>query len=405
VGSVSPFRTTVDGVEPGEHELEVEVSDRAGNVAEELVRIEIDNQPPRLVVVSPEGDILTRVSTLIVRGETEDGASVSINGVDVETLHGLFIASVRLEEGSNTVTVVSMDRLSNVATVRFIATVDTVEPFLDIQSHEDGDWVSVTSVILTGTVEADCTLMVNDVVVIVDDMNFTAPVQLSSGDNVVILRAVDPAGNVYTEELNLHVANEPPWINLEAPEEGAQYAHREVRVLGSVQPGSTVSVNGRRVTIKQGLLDELLILPEGVSTIIIEAEDSAGNVRTISRLVAVDTIDPVITLNPIPERTNDQLLAVSGMAEGATHLTIDDAPVTIGPDGKFSINLTLMEGFNTIRLLARDGVGHEDRASVDVVLDSTAPFLRLVLPGMENDGNGSWVSDKRVVTVQVVSEP
>ena len=101
----------MEGVEPGEHELEIEVSDRAGNVAEELVRIEIDNQPPRLVVVSPEGDIHTMDSTLIVRGETEDGSSVSINGVDVETLHGLFIAEVRLEEGSNTVTVVSMDRL------------------------------------------------------------------------------------------------------------------------------------------------------------------------------------------------------------------------------------------------------------------------------------------------------
>ena len=405
VGSVSPFRTTVEGVEPGEHELEVEVSDRAGNVAEELVRIEIDNQPPRLVVVSPEGDILTRDPTLIVRGETEDGASVSINGVDVDTLHGLFIASVRLDEGPNTVTVVSMDRLSNVATVRFTAMLDTVEPFLDIQSHEDGDWVSITSIILSGIIEADCVLSVNGEVVTVDDTNFTAPVQLSSGENVVILRAVDPAGNVYTEELNLHVANEPPWINLEAPVEGAQYAQREVRVLGTVQPGSTVTVNGRRVTIKQGLLDELLILPEGLSTIIIEAEDTAGNVRTISRVVAVDTIDPVITLGPVPERSNDRSLVVTGTAEGATHLTIDDVPVTIGPNGTFSINLTLVEGSNTIRLLARDGVGHEDRATVEVVLDSTAPFLRLVLPDMVNDGNGSWVSDERKVTVQVVSEP
>ena len=57
---------------------------------------------------------------LVVRGETEDGATVSINGEDVETLHGLFIAEVRLQEGPNTITVVSMDPLSNVATVRFI---------------------------------------------------------------------------------------------------------------------------------------------------------------------------------------------------------------------------------------------------------------------------------------------
>ncbi len=405
VGSESPFRTTVEDVEPGEHQLEVEVSDRAGNIGREVIDIEIDNQPPSLIVVSPEGDLLTRDPVLIVRGETEDGATISINGEEVESLHGLFIAEVQLEEGSNTVTVVSMDRLSNVATVRFIATLDTMEPFLDVKSHQDGDWVSRTAVTLTGIVEAGCTLTVQGKAVDVDDQNFTALVQLSPGDNLVTLEAVDPAGNVYTEELNIHVATEPPWINLESPVDGQSFSQREVRVLGTVQPGSIVTVNGRRVTIKLGLIDELLILPEGESTIIVEAEDPAGNVQSVGRVVYVDTLDPVLTLDPLPERTRDPTLTVTGTVESATLLFINDAPVTFDGNGSFSHNVTLTEGVNVIRLVARDGAGHEDRASVEVELDSKAPFLRLVLPGMEGDGNGSWVADTKKVTVQVVSEP
>ena len=405
IGAASPFRWTVEDVEPGEHLLEVDVIDRAGNVASEALHIEIDNQPPRLVVVSPEGDLLTRDPDLVVRGETEEGATVSINGEDVDTLHGLFIAEVRLQEGPNTITVVSLDRLSNVATIRFIATLDTVEPFLDVQSHEDGDWVSKADVTLTGIVEAGCTLTVNGASVDVDDLNFTALVNLKAGDNDVTLRAVDRAGNVFIEVLTLYVSTDEPWLHLELPKDGALHSQREVRVLGTVQTGSSVTINGRLVTIKQGLVDELLILPEGMSTITIEVIDAADNIHTRTVQVIVDTVDPVLTLDPLPERTREPQLTVTGTAEGATVLFLGDTLVPLDVDSGFSVNVTLLEGTNVLDLLCRDGAGHEDRSSKQVVLDSTPPFLRLVLPSMTDDGNGTWYSDQRTVTVQVISEP
>jgi hypothetical protein len=405
VGSDSPFRTTVEDVEPGEHLLEVEVADRAGNVASEAIHIEIDNQPPRLVVASPEGDILTMDDMLVVRGETEDGATVSINGVDVETLHGLFIAEVELEEGPNTITVVSIDPLSNVATVRFIATLDTVEPFLDVHSHEDGDWVSSADVVLTGIVEAGCTLTIDGDTVQVSNLSFEHLVHLRAGDNDLTLRAVDPAGNVYTHIITLYVATEDPWLHLESPEDGALYDQREVRVLGTVQEGSTVTVNGRLVTIKQGLVDELLVLPEGMSTVTIEVIDAAGNVHTKPVQVTVDTVDPVLVLDPVPDRTRNPVLTLSGTAEGAIKLFLGDVAVELDGEGAFLVNVTLLEGTNVLDLVCHDPVGHQDRTTVQVVLDSTAPFLRLVLPGMTQDDNGTWYSSISTATIQVVSEP
>lgn len=406
IGSESPFRTTVEDVEPGEHLLDVEVSDRAGNVALELIHIEIDNQPPALVVVSPKGDVLTRDPVLVVRGETEDGSNVSINGEEVESLHGLFIAEVHLEEGPNTVTVVSMDRLSNVATVRFIATLDTVEPFLDVQSHEDGDWVSSTAVTISGMVEEGCTLTVNSVrVTMIDNQSFEALVHLRAGDNTVTLKAVDPAGNAFNQVLHLFVATDEPWLHLESPSDGAIFPQREVRVLGTVQTGSTVTINGRLVTIKEGLVNELLVLPEGQSTIVIEVIDPAGNVHTRPVQVEVDTIDPVLTLDPVPERTREASITIRGQAEGAVLLYLGDELVPLDANGSFAVNVTLKEGTNRLSLVCRDGVGHEDRATAEVVLDSTPPFLRIVLPGMEQDDNGTWRSDEKKVHIQVVSEP
>ncbi len=405
VGSTSPFRTTVEGVDPGDHLLEVEVEDRAGNVANEPIHIEIDNQPPHLVVASPEGDVLTRDPQLVVRGETEAGASVSINGEEVETLHGLFIAEVHLEEGPNTITVVSMDRLSNVATVRFTAVLDTVEPFVDVSSHEDGDWVSSTSQVLAGIVEVGCTLTIDGQPVEVSNGSFEALVELQPGDNAVTFKAIDPAGNVYTEVISIHVAGDMPWIHLEAPLEGALYSAREVRVVGTVQPGSIVSVNGRRVTIKKGLVDELLILPEGMSTVTVDAEDQAGNVMRVTRTVIVDTVAPVLTLDPPPDSTREAIIALSGTAEGATSLWLNGALVPLGANGTFRFNVTLYEGANELRLLARDGAGHEDQATARVMLDTTPPFIKLLLPPMEEDGQGILLSDRRTISLQVVSEP
>jgi len=405
IGSASPFRTTVYNVSAGDHVLEVEIEDRAGNVAREVIRIQIDNTPPRLVITTPDGDVLARDRMLTIIGETEEGATVSINGENVTSTHGLFIALVPLEEGENTVTVVAMDRLSNVETVRFNATLDTVEPFLDVTSHRDGDWVSETDQVLEGVIEAGCSLTVAGASVGVTNSSFSAPVHLLEGDNQVALTATDPAGNVLMLVLNLRVSTAPPWVNLQFPLEGALYDRREVRVMGTVADGATATVNGRTVTIKQGLLDELLVLPEGASTITVEARDRAGNLNTVSRTVHIDTVAPVLTLDPLPASTRQPLALLTGVAEGASRLWLGSTPVDIAPNGSFSVEVLLVEGTNAMSLRAVDEVGHEALASAEVVLDTTAPFLRVLLPELERGPSGAYVSREGTALVQVVSEP
>ncbi len=405
IGATSPFSTTVEGLEPGSHVLEVEIEDRAGNVAREVIHVDIDNQPPVLIISEPAGDVLVRSSPITVMGETEDGATVSINGVNITTVHGLFITLVHLEEGLNTVTVVSMDRLSNVATVRFQAMLDTVEPFLDVQSHSDGDWVDEADQVLGGIVEAGCTLTVAGTSVEVDNQSFEAPVHLVEGPNLFELVATDPAGNSVKVAITLRLAIREPWVNIESPVEGALYDHREVRVLGTVQEGCTVLVNGRPATIKLGLVDELLVLPEGVSTITVEARDPAGNANVITRTVEVDSVPPVLTLDALPSSTRASVMNVTGSTVGATALWLDGEEVPIGDNGTFWVLVTLREGTNAIRLRAEDGARHEATAEAEVVLDTVAPFLRVLAPSLERMDDGRYVCRERMLALQVVSEP
>ncbi len=405
VGAESPFRTEVGGVRPGQHVLDVEVEDRAGNVAREVIHIEIDNQPPALTVTEPASDVLVRSSPITVMGETEDGATVSINGLNVTSTRGLFMAVVHLEEGPNTVTVVAMDRLSNVATVRFNATLDTVVPFLDVQSHEDGDWVKGRDLTLTGIVEAGCALTVGGGAVEVVNLSFEATVRLVEGVNVVTLTATDPAGNVATLTLHLRLATAAPWVNLEEPVDGALLAQRELRVLGTVQDGCAVMVNGRPVTIKQGLIDELLVLPEGASTVTVEARDAAGNLAVVERSVFVDTLPPTITLDPLPRATRHARINVTGTTEGATSILIGDVPLQIGANGSFWAEVALLEGTNSLGLRAIDAAGHEATASAEVVLDTSAPFLRVLAPALVEAGDGTYLCREQALVIQVVSEP
>jgi hypothetical protein len=172
-----------------------------------------------------------------------------------------------------------------------------------------------------------------------------------------------------------------------------------------VAEGATATVNGRMVTIKQGMLDELLVLPEGASTITVEARDRAGNLNTVSRTVHVDTIAPVLTLDPLPASTRHPLVRLSGVAEGAYRLWLGSTQVDIGQNGSFSVEVPLVEGTNALSLRAVDEVGHEALASAEVVLDTTAPFLRVLLPELEKGAGGAYVSHGGTALVQVVSEP
>lgn len=110
-------------------------------------------------------------------------------------------------------------------------------------------------------------------------------------------------------------------------------------------------------------------LGEGSHTVYFNVSDHDGNTATQASVTfTVDTIPPTLVITSPAEGlvTNQSSILVSGNTNDAT-----SSPVTIkvqvnggiaqsaevAPDGAFSINVTLAEGNNTVRIVPTDSAG------------------------------------------------
>lgn len=103
----------------------------------------------------------------------------------------------------------------------------------------------------------------------------------------------------------------------------------------------------------------------------------------------MDTIPPTLVITSPADGlvTNQSSILVSGNTNDAT-----SSPVTVkvqvnggiaqsaevAPDGAFSINVTLAEGSNTIRVVATDSAGKSTTVERSVVLDTGAPVITAI---------------------------
>lgn len=126
-------------------------------------------------------------------------------------------------------------------------------------------------------------------------------------------------------------------------------------------------------------------LADGAHTVSIEASDYDGNAasaKTVS--FTVDTIPPTLTLtNPVDGLiTNKAALVVSGKTDDVTSkpvtVTINGTSVTVNSDGSFSKEITLVNGSNTITVVATDKAGKTTTVTRKVTLDTGAPVFEKV---------------------------
>lgn len=124
-------------------------------------------------------------------------------------------------------------------------------------------------------------------------------------------------------------------------------------------------------------------LSDGAHTISIEASDYDGNAATAKTVsFTIDTIPPTLTLtNPADGFvTNKSTLVVSGKTDDATSkpvtVTVNGAAVSVNTDGTFSKEITLVNGSNTITVVATDKAGKSTTVTRKVTLDTGAPVFK-----------------------------
>ena len=103
---------------------------------------------------------------------------------------------------------------------------------------------------------------------------------LKQGRNKISALAIDESGNQseYSEPLEVVYDNEPPKLEIEAPQDGSATEEQNIEVKGVTEPGARVLVNNHLVIVdEKGKFNTKLILKEGGNEITVLAQDNAGN--------------------------------------------------------------------------------------------------------------------------------
>lgn len=147
-------------------------------------------------------------------------------------------------------------------------------------------------------------------------------------------------------------------------------------------------------------------LTDGSHTIKVDASDYDGNAATQKSVTfVIDTVPPTLNISAPAEgaKTNNTTVTVSGKNNDVTSapvtLTIKlnngaAENVTVGTDGSFNKALTLVEGSNTITVVARDAAGKTTTITRTIVLDTHAPSFSdiVITPNPVNVGVSFTVS-------------
>jgi RHS repeat-associated protein len=390
VGGVFSYQLSVT---EGLNTITIVTTDAAGNQTKVTRTVRRDTQPPVLTISSPIDSSITNLQSITVSGIAADSTTVTLNingnSVTVGT-GGVFSYQLSVVEGMNTITAVATDAAGNKTTVTRTVRRDNQPPALVITQPLDGLITNQITVTVIGTVtdETSVRVMINGNPINLEQGGVIhSTISLAEGLNTITIIAKDTVNNQTTVTRTVKRDTQSPIVNLTSPIDSLITSQLNVTVSGTVVDSTavTLTINGNNVPVGVGgVFSYQLSVAEGMNTIIAVATDAAGNQSTVRRTVRRDTQVPIVDLRlPIDNFiTNQQTVVVSGTVTDSTAvtLTINGAAVQVGTGGVFSYQLPVVEGLNTISVVATDAVGNQTTIERSVRRDSTPPIITIISP-------------------------
>ncbi|UCC93017.1 MAG: hypothetical protein JSW25_10230 [Thermoplasmata archaeon] len=384
----------------------------------------VDDEPPDLTVQLPADGAFYNTSEVQVKGRVKDMNSgiatfyMLVNGGDNTSLpiQDPWQALVNLPEGQVTLDFIATDLLGNEAVVTRTVTIDVTPPQVLSIDPPLGNITRKYSLPITGLTEAGTVLRVQgDDWEVAPDGSFSGYVTLgdAEGEQTVILRLTDAAGNVGTYEYTVVVDRTAPELKPETNPDHRDFPFinvSDVLVFGDAEPGSTVQVHINEELANETVADEngkfsmVIELVLGENYLLIEAWDLAGNrnaVEVIDFLYDVEA--PEITLLEPEDGTVVKNKVTSIFVEVRTEpdatVWVNDETEQIQPahgEVEFpEVDLPFV-GNNTITIYVRDPAGNLATLSIVVVRqdkkdDNTG----------ETDGFPMWLVIVAIIAVVV----
>jgi len=292
---------------------------------------------------------------------------------------------------------------------------DNIGPAIQVEEPAPGAFVNSSALVLRG-IAWDNETLVSRIEVSIDNGSFLAAngssswsfaAILSDGQHRARIRGTDTANNTNIVEVSFIVDTTAPALCITSPEPGNVTKDPVVMVAGHTDPygNVTLSINGAQVPYDNvtGAFGVAVNLTEGDNLIPVTAADLAGNVARIDVLVRLDTMVSPFDIYPAGSAaTNNSPVWIHGTVEPGITLIIgrldaggnltDQVRVNV-TDGNLSVNYTVFNGTNRLRIDAFDAYGNSLNREMNITYDRIPPLLNLTSP----PGPEYYTKDRRLV--------
>jgi|GEM_PF-4032240 len=360
----------------GNNDIKIIGKDRFNNTRIVLLHVIRDTIPPQLVVDQPTEGQQTNQPSIVVRGQSEPGATVRINeNIVTMDANGRFEYTVLLTEGANNITITATDLAGNTVQQWRDISLDSVPPSITIVTPSNGLITNSPEIDIRGMANGATSLKLNGIAVKLLGETFVTTMKLIPGVNTLLFEATDDAGNYASLQISIVQDANPPQLNIIYPKDNLFTGNSVLVISGSSDVGNTVTVNGVPVVLdpNNGQFSYTVLLKEGTNRIVARATDKIGNTYEVVRNVFLDTTPPALTVtNPIDQQvTSTAKISVEGLTDLNAVITINGNVVPTEA-GAFKKSVTLKEGLNRIIILATDLAGNRNMVVREVTLDTTA---------------------------------
>ena len=215
-------------------------------------------------------------------------------------------------------------------------------------------------------------------------------------NNVQSQPATDLAGNTATTSLLVRLDKTPPTVAITSPSSGNVYSTQTPVSGSATDTGSgiaSVSCNGAAAQLSGSSFSCNESLSTGADTLSVTATDSAGNTGSASANVTLVPAPVVSITSPANlSYTNMTPVTVQGTVDNPADTVTINGIAAYPSGGKFTATVPLVEGLNTLSVVATNAGGNQGTASVNITLDTTPPHLTIDTPANNSVTTSASVS-------------